>query len=364
MFRRGEVDHAIVGNDILDEWLKNPETAAIVRPDFVSVDYSYFLAFNFEPRFAAAYEPDNWIIAVNNENFRKAVMAGFDRIKALDVTDSQNPHLLLTNTLTPANFAVGGGKDYTQYDALKPFTDGDSFNEAAAKSYADLAKAELRAAGASFPIKILMPYNPATTNWDLECLVIEQQLEAVLGTDFIDIIVEAGPSTGFLAEVRRTGKNALMKCNWGADYADPQTWTDPMSSTNTYNFMYTDENKIMADIPATNKTAETQAVVTEYYRLVSAAKDIIADEAARYDAFAKAEAFLISHAIIVPFHLSFEGYVASYLSPFDRQYAPYGMSILRFKGRRLMDAPMDTGRYEAAYAQWATERAAALAAAR
>lgn len=36
-----------------------------------------------------------------------------------------------------------------------------------------------------------MPYNPTTTNWDKECVVVEQQMEALLGKDYIDIIVEA-----------------------------------------------------------------------------------------------------------------------------------------------------------------------------
>ena len=51
-----------------------------------------------------------------------------------------------------------------------------------------------------------MPYNPGTTYWCESCQILEQQLEGLLGTDYIDIIVEAGPSTNFLAEVRKTGK--------------------------------------------------------------------------------------------------------------------------------------------------------------
>ena len=65
---------------------------------------------------------------------------------------------------------------------------------------------ELTAEGATFPVKVLMPYNPSSTNWDKECQVVEQQLEGLLGSDYIDVIVEAGPSTGFLSEVRRGGK--------------------------------------------------------------------------------------------------------------------------------------------------------------
>ena len=99
--------------------------------------------FNFDPQFDAEYEPDNWKLAVNNENFRKAMMASMDRVKALTVSEPYNPESLLNNTVTPANFAAAAGKDYTQYDALKDITNGDSFDAAKAVEYRDKAKEEL-----------------------------------------------------------------------------------------------------------------------------------------------------------------------------------------------------------------------------
>jgi oligopeptide transport system substrate-binding protein len=205
MLQRGEIDEASIGADILDDWLANDATKNLVRPSMPIISYSYFYAFNFEPRLDAQYEPENWIKAVNNENFRQALFHSLDRIKGLTVQDPYNPSSLLNNTVTPETFTVAAGLDYTQYAPLKPLSDGDSFNEALALQYRDKAKEELAAAGATFPVKALMPYNPNTTNWDKECQVVEQQIEALLGSDFIDIIVEAGPSTGFLGAVRRTG---------------------------------------------------------------------------------------------------------------------------------------------------------------
>ena len=220
---------------------------------------------------------------------------------------------------------------------------------------------ELTAAGATFPVKVYMRYNPSTANWDKECQVVEQQLENLLGKDYIDIIVEAGPSTGFLGAVRRTGDYALMKCNWGADYADPQTWTDPFATDNSYNFMYQDPDRSVADKTCDHKSPETQAVVNEYYALVDAAKAITDDEAARYAAFAEAEAFLIEHAIVIPFHISTSGYVATRLNVFDAQYAPYGLALQRFKGQRLLEEPMNMEKFNTLYAEWQTAREKAVA---
>jgi len=370
MVKTGEVDYAIVGADILDSWMTEEETKDIVRPSMPDISYSYFYAFNFEPRFDEAYEPDNWLIAVNNENFRQTLMHALDRVKALTVKDPFDAAALLNNTVTPTTFASAEGKDFTEYGDLAAYTNGDSFDESLAKEYRDKAFEELTAAGAKFPVIAYMPFNPNTTNWDKECQVVEQQIEALLGTDYIDIVVEAGPSTGFLSAVRRSGQYAFMKCNWGADYADPQTWTDPFTGDNTYNFMGTNEKRTSVnakgeDEPMTNKSAETQAIVTEYNALVEAAKKITTDPVARFEAFAEAEALLIEHAIIVPYSVDLRdsGYVSDRIDPFSMPYCPFGLSPFKFKGAVLLDAPMGAEAYAAAREKWQKEMEAAQAAA-
>lgn len=365
-FLRGEVDFAYITSDILSAWMENPERKEVVSANIVDNSYSYFFCFNFEPRFDAAYEPDNWTIAVNNENFRQSMVHAIDRLNAKAVDDPYTPEIYITNTVTPPGFATAAGKDFTQYDSIKHITDTDSFNATLATEFRDKAIPELQAAGATLPVKVLMPYNPNVVNWDKECQVIEQQMESVLGTDYIDIIVEAGPSTGFLSEVRRGAKFAFMKNNWGADYADPQTWTDPFNNVgtaqnSTYNFMYTVSDAVLAGTAATAKTAETQALVTEYNTLMNAAKAITDDEEARYEAFAKAEAFLIDHAIVAPFHVDTKGYAATHLNEFERQYAPYGLALQRLKGMHVYDEVVSLETFNERYTAWKAEREAAIA---
>ena len=72
-----------------------------------------------------------------------------------------------------------------------------------------------------------------------ECQLVEQQLENLLGTDYIDVIVQAGPETGFLSAVRHTGDYGLMKCNWGADFSDASAFiVDPFAEDSNYSFIY------------------------------------------------------------------------------------------------------------------------------
>ncbi len=347
LFARGDCDDATITSAIAAEWLKDPEKADLIRPVRQSNFYTYFWAFNFDPNFDAAYEPDNWKLAVNNVNFRQSIYYGLDRVKSKLVMEPDNPEALLTYTITPPEFISIQGVDYTAMGALADITatGADAFNEEKALEHKAVAMEELMAAGATFPVKILMPYNPSSTSWAEECVVVEQQLEALLGTDYIDIIVEAGPSTGFLKQVRRSGNYALMKCNWGPDYADPNTYTDPFYD-GTYNWPekateYLDENG-----------------VSEYYKLVDAARAINNDLQARYDAFAEAEAFLISNAIVIPYGYDNGGYTASRLNPFESQYAPSGISNERYKGQKLLDAPMSTDQYWDAYDQWLEAREA------
>ena len=77
LFRRGEVDDASITSTIASEWLNSKETADLIRPVRQSGFYTYFWAFNFDPQFDAEFEPENWKIAVNNENFRKSLYWGW-----------------------------------------------------------------------------------------------------------------------------------------------------------------------------------------------------------------------------------------------------------------------------------------------
>lgn len=348
MYKNGEIDYASISADLLDSWLKDDAVKDEVHGSRPNNSFSYFFCFNFDPQFDAEYEPENWKLAVNNENFRKAMMASMDRVKALTVSEPYNPESLLNNTVTPANFAAAAGKDYTQYDALKDITNGDSFDAAKAVEYRDKAKEELEKEGCTFPVKVLMPYNPSVTNWDKECQVLEQQMESVLGTDFIDIIVQAGPETGFLSAVRRSGAYAFMKCNWGADYADPQTWSEPFTEGNNYNFWDISEDE------------GTQAIYQEWTDKVTEAEAICTDDEARYNTFAEAEKLLIDHAIIVPFEISNGGYTASKVNPLEGEFAPYGVALQRYKFQHLGEKSMSMDEFNTALAEWEEARTKAL----
>ena len=347
MVRRGEIDQATISSDILDSWLADDTTKDMVSMERPETGKSYFYFFNFLPyahQFPnwnttgvdAQYQPDNWAKAVNSTNFRKAFLYAINPAVTLAVTAPEGYENYKLHTITPPSFCANSkGVDYTECGALAKVT--DHFNEATAKQYRDAAVQELTAAGATFPIKVQYPYNPAVVDWDKQCQVFKQQVEGVLndGFDFVEIIITQGPSDNFLNAVRRAGAYEFMSYYWGADYSDPETEVYPFYQEagdrgTCYAFLRTGvEDGII--------TGETADYVMTYMDMVEKAKTITADLDARYAAFAEAEAYLIENALVIPLSLPVPPYIATRLNLWEGQYAPTGFSTNRLKGIHILD---------------------------
>lgn len=354
MFLRGEVDYAGIGSDIVNDWLADPEKSALVSTSRIIGDYSYFFGFNFEPKFDAEYKPENWGIAVNNFNFRKSLFHGIDKISYLRATfPASSPEMHAQRTVTPLGFASYNGKDYTSYAGLKEITETETFNETLALEYKEKAIAELEALGVTFPVQIPVNYNPSWSTWGNASTVLEQQLEELLGTDYIDVVVVEFAGNSFLNETRRNGNYALQVLNWGADFMDPETWADPFHYKNSYNFFCpdTDTYRVFQD----TKTPETKALMEEYFKLQDYARTCVTDMDERFEAFAKAEAFYINNAIILPGYISGGSYIATKLNAFEGQYAMMGQSSSRFKGQHVYEEAMSQDMFDDQYAKWKAE---------
>lgn len=346
LFLRGEIDSASIPSSVIDEWFKDSEKKTKIRQSQNNF-YTYFYAFNFDPKFDKQYEPENWKKAVNNVDFRKSIFHALDRKSAMMTQEPYNPESILSNTITPKNFVDVAGTDYTQLGGLASVSNTDSFNVEVAKQHKEKAMKELNGK-ATFPVKILMPYNSSMPDWANRSQVIEQQLETALGNDYVDVIIEAGPATGFLSSVRHTGKYALLEANWGPDYADPSTYTAPFTEGGTYNKPELAEGYVDANGKKT------------YTNLVEAANAENTDIAKRYNLYAEAESFLINESFVIPYAVGGNGYVASKLNPFEAQYSPFGVTAEKFKGQKVLKEPMSNDEFTAALEKWEKERAEAL----
>jgi oligopeptide transport system substrate-binding protein len=231
------------------------------------------------------------------------------------------------------------------FEPLKEFAHHPTwlFDPNRARQYRDQARRELTAQGATFPIKIHMPYNPLTISWSFEVQVVAQQLVEVLGADYIEPIIETGPSANFLAEVRREGKYAFMKGNnRGVAPNDPESWVFAFQPGMNWNFM----DKASG--------AETQKIYAQYWALVERAMAIPTKSEARYTAFAEAEAHLIGNAMVIPYYTTGGGYAVYRYNFWDG----YGQG--EYEGMRMLVEPMTNEQWRLIHIDWENERQEAL----
>ena len=104
----------------------------------------------------------------------------------------------------------------------------------------------------------------------------------------------------------------------------------------------------------TNEDLEIKELVglMEYEELYRVADAIVDDMDARYQAFAKADAFLVEKAFYIPTSQQTRGQLVSKIVPFSRPYSPYGTSEYKYKNLRLQDDIVTVEQYDKAYETW------------
>ena len=267
----------------------------------------------------------------DNENLRNALLHSLDK----DALCSD----VLKNGSIPAYFIVPSG--LAQDAEGKDFRDSADtygvYDVAKAQEYWEAAKAELAVDTYSMDFLITSDEDAYTVGaW------IQDQIQTALPGMTVNLVTV--PYENKMNKVM-AGDFGFAVITWGADYADPETWTDPFNDTSTYNFIYKSAD------PA------TQALYAEYTELVKAAKAITDDMEARYEAFAKAEAFLLDHGFAIPFSISERTYQFCNLDLFEGQYASFGGANQRYKDQHLYTASMGMDEYNAAYSEWLAARA-------
>ena len=347
LFLRGEINDFALPGSILDEWMNDPEKKEMMRPNNLT-NMSYFIGFNFDPNYDEQYKPEDWKTAVNNESFRKSLFHALDREAAIMTVEPYDPESKLLNTFTRRELVQADGVDYTMMGGLAAYTEGESFDEAKALEYKEKAMEEL-SGKVTFPIQILLPFSTSKVDTANRMQVIEQQMEGLLGTDYIDIILESHPSTGFSAQVRRPGADSMMEMGWGPDFADPLGMMNPVH-TDSLDGSYM-RVSMAEDLLDENGNSLFEAAL-------DTADAETKDLAKRYELFAEAECMLLDKAILIPFYTSGGGYKASYLDPFSGYTSQMGRNgAIKLKGAVILDEPMGMSEYPAALEQYEKDRA-------
>ena len=351
LFLNGEITTSGISSAIIADWMNDPARKDLVSPAPTSW-YSYFYLFNFDPRFEEEYEPENWRTVVNNANFRRSIFYAFDRRAAMLTSEPYDPDRRLSNTFTPRMFTNVNGVDFTEVGPMAEISARDSFNPDKALKYRDIAKQEL-AGKATFPVKMPMPFNSSSSDWANRVQVVEQQLENLLGSDYIDVIPISYPPTNFLTASRRSGMYAIQECNAGPGFVDPDAYTGVFMPGNSHLWSSFELSTEYVDEDGNNIWA----------KMIEEARAEVLDTERRFELFAEAEAFLINEAVLIPYAVGGGGYQATKLMPFSQ---PWSLSLngMLFKYARVLDHAVSTEEFNQIYEQWLADREAALTAAR
>ena len=379
MALRDEISFADISTDVVDEWKTNHmDILSKSREDNA---WHYFFLFDFKPTYDDEYKPEDWMRAAMNENFRHSLVSAFNREYFVQTTIDQDSYAnLLQRSITPAGSCYDDdGVEFAQNEAFDG-VEANFYDLTKAADYKAKAIEELTAEGVTFPITVIMTYQGGDTAGENQCVVAKQMLEENLGTDYINCLIWAGPSENFLSQTRSAGKYSFWRWNWGADYIDPQTWTDPFSGSrdpesgyingNSYNRMdlFTDDDAFryqfnnietnsiknyIEEFIASDDYAEMKAILTEYYDLVQKGIAEGIDMNKRFDYFAQAEALLINHAIVMPCYIKPAAYQVTKYNVFEGAWAACGYCSYQYKGIHLQDHYISMDEFMANQESWA-----------
>ena len=312
--------------------------------------------------------------ALLNKDFRQALGFAIDRTNyAAQLNGKEGGSTAVRNIFVKPDFVQADGKDFGTMvmDQLPAYGDewsgvnlADSqdglYNPEKAKAEFAKAKVALQAEGVQFPIHLDVPVNQSSKITVNQVQSIKQSVESALGKDNVVLDIHQLSADDF-NNITYSAPNAAAEdwdlsvgVAWDPDYLDPSTYLDVLkttSSENTKSFMGYDDP---------NSQAVEKVGLKEYDQLVDDASKETTDLKARYEKYAKAQAWLTDSALYLP-TTTYNGAAAviSRIKPFSGAYAQAGDkgSTYYFKYLKSQDDIVTKKQYDSAYKDWLKERA-------
>ena len=312
--------------------------------------------------------------ALLNKDFRQSLGFAIDRTNyAAQLNGKEGGSTAVRNIFVKPDFVQADGKDFGTMvmDQLPAYGDewsgvnlADSqdglYNPEKAKAEFAKAKEALQAEGVQFPIHLDVPVNQSSKITVNQVQSIKQSVESALGKDNVVLDIHQLSADDF-NNITYSASNAAAEdwdlsvgVAWDPDYLDPSTYLDVLkttSSENTKSFMGYDDP---------NSQAVQKVGLKEYDQLVEDASKETTDLTARYEKYAKAQAWLTDSALYIP-TTTYNGAAAvvSRIKPFSGAYAQAGDkgSSYYFKYLKSQDDIVTKKQYDSAYKDWLKERA-------
>ena len=306
LYESGEIDYVQLGESRINTIAKDPNNALYnyLVPDVPS-KYSYQMQLNYNKKNEDGTPDTNWNTAIANEAFRLSWWYGLDLSNYYKRTNAIDPMSCENNFFTMKGLVyTSDGTEYTELVRQEmglPKLNGKTMvrlDADKAAQYKKQAMEELSAQGVTFPVGVDF-YISASSQTALDSAnVLAQTFSESLGDDYVKLNIKTFiKSTN--QEVVVPHLHSFVINGWGADYGDPQNYLGQMTYGNEAAY-YSENYNYINEVEETEATKALIDTYKEFTALVDAANAITDDMDARYKAYAKAEAYMLEHALVFP----------------------------------------------------------------
>lgn len=312
--------------------------------------------------------------ALLNKDFRQSLSFAINRTNyAAQLNGKEAGKTAVRNIFVKPDFVQADGKNFGAMvmEQLPAFGDewagvnlADSqdglYNPEKAKAEFAKAKAALQAEGVQFPIHLDVPVNQTNKIYVNQVQSLKESVESALGKDNVVLDLHQMSSDDFY-NITYSAANAAAEdwdlsvgVAWEPDYLDPSTYLDVLKTTNSEN------TKSFMGYDNPNSPAAEKVGLKEYDQLVDDASKETTNLTARYEKYAKAQAWLTDSSLYIP-TTTYNGAAAviSRIKPFSGAYAQAGDkgSTYYFKYLQSQDNNVTKKQYDSAYKDWLKEKA-------
>ena len=337
LYQAGEVDYVGLGEAQINTIAKNPDNEFYnyLVPD-VPAKYCYQFQLNYHKLFDDGSEDVNWNTAAANEAFRLSWWYGLDLKEYYKRTNAVNPMACENNFYTMKGLVyTSDGTDYTELVRQElglPELNGEKMvrlDADKAAQYKQQAIEELSAIGVTFPVSVDYYISGSNQTALDSANVLKQVISNSQGEDKVTMNIKTNDSSG-TQEVNVPSLHSItVGFGWGADFGDPQNYLvqEAYGYDNAY---YSEKYTNISSVEENENNKELLNDYKEFTRLLEEADNIVDDMDKRYAAFAKAEAYMIDNALVIPQYCG-DGWTLTKINPYSMKRAVFGCQNNKMK---------------------------------
>ena len=326
--------------------------------------------------------------ALLNSSFRRALKFALDRVSYMaTAVDPSIAEKALRTIECPWDFVTtSDGRAYGELvqaaseDPTIDLSEGQDSIYNPEKAQAELAKAKTEL-NVSWPIILDVLVDEADPSNISQASSLEQSIEASLGVENVDIQIHPVDDDTYTGS-SYTSNGPQDACwdiststGWGYDYVDPKSYLSIFSPVNgdvirtSMGLNYYGENQFDGieltgpngeavssdEANKANDAAIEASGLLKFQEMIDEAYAINDDLDKRYEAEAKAEAYLLDNALYVNIQTQTRAvnWTLSRIKPFTNKYLNYS----KMKGVIIQKDPVTAEEYQAAYEQWKVDKA-------